>query len=88
MVRSRHAGPELDLEAAIAGSHLAFQPRQCVFLVGVGMQEDGEVAPDFAVFQSQKFFPSSSDHHPVALLDRQAQQRVSNGSSNQIHLHA
>ena len=80
--------PELDRKAAISGRCLSLAPGQRIFFVGLGMQEHGEVAAHFAIFETQQFVAGAPDHHPVAFLDGQTQQRVSNRAANQIHLHA
>ena len=81
-------GTEVDTEAAIAGTHLALEPGQCVFLVSLGMQKHRKVASDFAIIQAQQLLPGSAHDDPVSLLDGQPQQGVPNRSANQIHLHA
>jgi hypothetical protein len=55
--------------------------------VRIRMQKHRKVAADFSIFQAQQFLSGAPDDDPVALLDGQAEQRVSNGSANQIHLH-
>ncbi len=69
----RHLGPEFDGESAVAGRYLAFQARQRVFLVAVGVQEHRKIAAHLAIFQAQQLLAGASDHHPVALLDGQPQ---------------
>jgi hypothetical protein len=51
------------------------------------MKKYGEIAADLAVIHPQQIFARAADHDPVALLDREAQQGVSNCSTDQIHLH-
>ncbi len=84
----RHFRPEFDGESAIAGRHLALEPRERVFLVSVGMQKHRKVAADLAIFQAQQLLAGAADDDPIALLDGEAEQGVPNGSANQIHLHA
>ena len=84
----RDFGPEFNREAAVAGGHLALEPRQRVLLVSIGVQKHREVASDFAIIQAQQLLARAPDHHPIALLDGLPKQGVPNGSANQIHLHA
>jgi hypothetical protein len=80
--------PELDRKAAISGRSLSLAAGKRIFFVGLGMQEHGKVAAHFAIFEAQQFVAGAPYHDPIAFLDGQTQQRVSNRAANQIHLHA
>ena len=84
----RDLRPEFDRKSAIAGRHLALEPRQGMLLVSVGMQKHRKVPADFPIFQAQQLLSGAADDDPIAFLDGQAEQGVPNGSANQIHLHA
>jgi hypothetical protein len=84
----RDLGPKLNREPAIAGRYFPLATRQCIFFVGIRVQEHGKIAADLAIFQTQQFVLGTSYDHPIAFLDGQAKQSVANGAANQIHLHA
>src|ERR1700690_4341391 len=77
---------ELDRKAAIPGRSLSLASGQRIFFVGLRMQEHGKVASHFTIIETQQFVAGAPYHHPVAFLNGQTQQRVSNGAANQIHL--
>jgi predicted aminopeptidase len=58
-----------------------------VFLAGLGVQEDREVAPDLAVAEVQHLLRRRADYDPVALADRPAEQLVANRAADQIDFH-
>ena len=82
-----HPGAEFHREAAIAGCDFALQACERVFLVGLGVQEHGKVAAHLAVAAGQQLLAGCPHHHPIAFPDRHTEQRVPDGTANQIHLH-
>lgn len=74
-------------EAGVAVAGLALGARERVFLVGVRMQEDREVAADRAEAAREHLVGRAADHHPVTILHRQAEQGVAHRPAHDIGLH-
>ena len=77
-----YLGGELRREAAVAGRHLALQARQCVLLVRLRMQEDGELAPHRRVAQALELCRLGTHDHPVALVHGPPEQPVPDGAAD------
>ena len=77
----------VEREAGVARSDLALGARQRVLLAGSRMQEHREILADAPVAFALELFGRRADDDPVALLDRQAEQRVTYGAADLIYLH-
>ena len=66
----------MDGEAFVTRPYLALGAGQGVFLMGLGMEEDGEVLAYQAVAEVQHLLHGGTHHHPVPVHHRQAQQFV------------
>ena len=95
IVRSRRSrscssvtsGENRRLEAAIAGTGLAFGARERVFLARLRMQEDGKVLADGLVAQRGQFLGGCAHDDPVALAHRQAEQFVAYRAADEVGFH-
>jgi hypothetical protein len=65
-----------DGKAAVAARRLAFGPGQRIFLAGLRMQEHREVLADRQVALRDHCLGCGADHHPVVVIDGQAQQGI------------
>lgn len=63
----RHRGIGVKGEAVIAVSGLALGACECVFLVGLWMQEDREILADRAIALFQHVLGTRADHHMVVV---------------------
>nr|VVN23364.1 hypothetical protein PS652_04447 [Pseudomonas fluorescens] len=80
-------GAGVEGEAAIAASALALGARQGVFLAAFGVQEYREIRPDRAITQGLHLFRRGTDHDPVDITDRPAEQAVAYGAADFVDLH-
>ena len=79
---------ESGAEAAVARSDFGLQARECIFLVRFGMQEDRKVTTDGEVAELLKIRGLGADDHPVALAHGDAQELITDGTADQVDLHA
>ena len=63
----RHIRGGMHRKAVVAPRGFTLGTRECVFLVGVGVQEDGEVAPHGLVALRHQGLGRATHHHPVAV---------------------
>ena len=82
----RDIGRGLHGKAAVAAAALALGARERVFLVGLGVQEDGKVAAHGLVALGDHFFGRGADHDPVAVMDRAAEQMVAHRAADHENL--
>ena len=73
-------------KALVAGSGLALGAGQCVFLVALGVQEDGEVLADGLKALGQHLFRRGAHHHPVPVAGGQPEQFVADGAADAVDL--
>ncbi len=78
----------MHLEPLVTFANLALGTRQRVFLVCLGMQEDGEILAHRFVTQLDHLLGRGAHHNVVAVLDRQAQQFVADGAAYYVGFHA
>ena len=71
-----HIGGGVHHKAAIAHAVLALGARQRVFLMGLRVQEHRKVAPHGHEAARAHLLRCGSDHHPVRVVDGQAQQCI------------
>ena len=76
----------MELETVVSGSGLALGPGQCHLFMGHGVQEHREILADRLKSLVDQGLGRGSDHHPITVLDRQAQQGVPDGTPDEIHL--
>ena len=84
----RHRRVGVEAEAVIARRRLALGARQRVFLLGLRMQEHGEVAAHRPVTGVQHLLRRRTDYHPVMVAHRPAEQAVTHATSDGKDLHA
>jgi hypothetical protein len=87
VVLQRDVGRGVDGEALIAAAALALGAGERVFLVRLGMQEHREVLADRLEALLDHLLRGGADHHPVAILDLQAEQLVADGAADDVLLH-
>jgi hypothetical protein len=75
-------------EAVVAVSALPFGAGEGVLGLGLRVEEDRKVAPDRAKAPGQHVFRGGADDHVVAVLDRPAEQRITNRAADGVDLHA
>ena len=73
-------------KALVAGCGLALGAGQCVFLVALGVQEDGEVLADGLKALGQHLFRRGAHDYPVAVAGGQPQQFVTDGPADAVDL--
>ena len=83
----RHLGGGVKPEARVARRGLALGAGQRIFLVRARMQEDREIPPDRLKPRAQHLLRRRADHHPVAVLDRQAEQFVAHRAAHGVGFH-
>ena len=86
VVFQRDIRREMHGKALVAGCGLALGAGQCVFLVALGVQEDGEVLADGLKALGQHLFRRGAHHHPVAVAGGQPQQFVTDGPADAVDL--
>jgi len=84
----RDRGREIGDETTVTWPHLALEPGERVFLVGLGMQEHREIPAHGTITQVLELGGCGAHDHPVALLDRSAQQLVPDRAAYEVDLHA
>ncbi len=88
VVLERDLWGEVGDEAAVARPDLAFEPRQRMFLARLRVQEHREIAAHRQEAAGFELRRGRADDDPVALDDLAAEQRVPDGASHEIDLHA
>jgi hypothetical protein len=77
----RHIGSGVNHKAAIAHAVLALGARQRIFLMGLGVQKHRKVAPHGHEAARAHLLRRGADHHPVRVVDGQAQQCIAHGTA-------
>src|SRR5690606_2994736 len=77
----------MDHEAGVAEAALALGACQGVFLATLRMQEYREVTAHLAVTGSQHRVARAAHYHPVAVLDRQAEQGITHRTAYFVDIH-
>ncbi|GAO26293.1 Nitrogen assimilation regulatory protein NtrX [Alicycliphilus sp. B1] len=83
----RHVGRGLHDEAAVAAPALALGARQRVFLVRLGVQEHGKVAPHGHEAARHHVLGPGAHDDPVVVIDGAAQKPVAHGAAHHVDLH-
>ena len=78
----------MDHEAPITRQGLALGARQGVFVLGLGMQEDGEIHPDLTESQVQQLLGGGANHHEITLRRRPPQKPIADRAADEIGLDA
>ena len=86
VVFQRDIRREMHGKALVAGGGLALGAGQCVFLVALGVQEDGEILADGLKALGQHLVRRGAHHHPVAVAGGQSQQFVTDGPADAVDL--
>src|SRR3984957_20015654 len=84
----RHIGREAGAEAAIARRDFGFQAGKRVFLFGLRMQKDRELAPYGEIAELLEILRPRTDDYPVALARGDAEELIADGTADQVDLHA
>jgi len=74
-------------EAGVAATALALGARERVFLLCLRVEKNREVPPHRAEPPREHGFRGFTDHHPVAILDRKAEQCVANRTAHHKGTH-
>jgi hypothetical protein len=82
-----HVRREFGRESAIAGAGLALEARERVLFLGFRVQENGKIPPDGNESRPLELGRRRAHDDPIALMDRAAQQTVTNRATHQVHLH-
>jgi len=88
IVLERDGRRGIEREARVSGGRLTLGTRKRIFLAGARMQEYGEVLPDPPKPTRFELFGRCADNDPVALLDGQAEQCVTDCAAYLVDFHA
>ena len=83
----RHRGRGVERESRIARRRLALGARERVLLAGTRMQKHGKVLADSAESLAGELIGRGADDHPVALLDGQAEQCITDCTAYLVDSH-
>ena len=84
----RDIGRGVHHKATVAHTALALGAGQRVFLVGLGVQKDGEVFAHGRKAARGHGFGCRANDHPVGVMKRTLQQAVAHGTADLVNLHA
>lgn len=87
IVFQRHIGGGVNGEAVITCGGLALGTGQRVLLMGLGVQKHRKILADRPETARQQLFRGRTDHHPVAVFDRQPEQAIAYRATDDIAFH-
>ena len=71
----------------VATRRFALGACQRVLFTRLGVQENREILADGQIAQCGQLFGRTSDHNPIMVLHRQAQQGIPNRTTDHVNLH-